>query len=346
MTLGIISTPRFAEHTPPPGHAERPERADVLDVVAARWRDAGAIVREPGLATREDLERAHEPGYLEALAATAGHARMLDPDTFTSPESWEIARLAAGAALDATRLVLDGAVPRAAALVRPPGHHATAERAMGFCLLNNVAIAAADALARGVPRVAVVDFDVHHGNGTQAIFEADPRVLYISTHQWPLYPGTGAADEVGVGDGVGTTVNVPLPSGCVDEDYDCVWRALVLPVLSAFDPGLILVSAGFDAHQYDPLAGMRLTGHGFAALTRGLAGVADACCGGRMVLVTEGGYHLQALAASLHASLGAMAGVDVPSGDERPAADPEVSDLARAMLARAVAVQRPFWRGL
>lgn len=346
MTLGIVTTPRFAEHTPPPGHAERPERADVLDVVAARWREAGALVREPRLASREELERVHTPGYLETLAATAGHARMLDSDTFTSPESWEIARLAAGAALDATRLVLDGAVTRAAALVRPPGHHALADRAMGFCLLNNVAIAAADALARGVPKVAIVDFDVHHGNGTQAIFETDPRVLFISTHQWPLYPGTGAADDVGVGDAAGTTVNVPLPSGCVYEDYARVWRALVLPVLSAFGPGLILVSAGFDAHQYDPLAGMRLTEPGFAALTRDLAKVTEACCSGRLVLVTEGGYHLQALAASLHASLGALAGVEVLAGGETPAADPEVSDLAGAMLARALAVQRPFWRGL
>lgn len=346
MNLAIASTPRFVEHTPPPGHPERPERAEVMDVVAARWRDQGATLLVPGLATAEELGRVHEAAYLDSLAATAGRARMLDPDTFTSPESWEIARLAAGAALAATRLVLDGDVSRAAALVRPPGHHATSSRAMGFCLLNNVAVAAAEALARGVPRVAVVDVDVHHGNGTQAIFEADPRVLYVSTHQWPLYPGTGAVDETGTGDGAGKTVNVPLPAGCTDEDYEHAYGGLIVPVLQQFEPGIILLSAGFDAHQCDPLAGMRLTERGFASLTAHLVRVADECCGGRLVMVTEGGYDLGALASSLNVTLGVMAGVDVPVLTERPEPDPDVSDLARAMVARAAAVQRPFWRGL
>jgi acetoin utilization deacetylase AcuC-like enzyme len=212
-----------------------------------------------------------------------------------------------------------------------------------------VAVAAAEALARGVARVAIVDIDVHHGNGTQAIFEADPRVLYVSTHQWPLYPGTGAMDEVGVGDGAGRTVNVPLPGGCVNEDYEYAFRAVVLPVLHEFAPGLVLVSAGFDAHELDPLASMRVTEPGFASMMRHLAAVADSCGEGRLVLVTEGGYDLQAFASSLHASIGAMAGADVLADvnpSEAPSADADVSARARAVVAGVRAAQAPFWRGL
>jgi acetoin utilization deacetylase AcuC-like enzyme len=272
---------------------------------------------------------------------------MLDADTFTSPESWDIARLAAGAVVLAGRTVMAGETTRAAALVRPPGHHALPDRAMGFCLLNNVAIAAADLIDSGVPRVAIVDIDVHHGNGTQAIFARRPDVLYVSLHQWPFYPGTGAVEEVGIGDGAGRTVNVPLPAWCVDQDYELAFTQVVVPILRAFEPAVIFMSAGFDAHERDPLAKMRLTEAGFGAMTRHLVGVADACCAGRLVLATEGGYELAAFASSLDASLAEMAGLEIPwPACEAPEPDPETTLAVRAMVNRVRRVQSAFWRGL
>ena len=199
------------------------------------------------------------------MAATAGQAVMLDPDTFTSPDSYDIARLAAGATVQAAEHAVAEREP-AFALVRPPGHHAEPDRAMGFCLFNNVAVAAAAMLARGLERIAIVDIDVHHGNGTQAMFYEEPRVLYVSTHQFPFYPGTGAADEIGAGDGRGFTVNVPMEAGSTDADYALVHRDIVGPVLDEFRPELVLVSAGYDAHERDPLASMRMTTEGYGAM--------------------------------------------------------------------------------
>src|SRR3954454_21401225 len=211
----------------------------------------------PRAATAEQLARVHDTDYLRRIAATAGKSMALDPDTYTSPESHEIALLAAGAAIGAVERVMGGSHDAAVAMVRPPGHHAERNRAMGFCLYNNVAVAAAHARAQGAAKVAIVDYDVHHGNGTQHIFEADPHVLYISTHQFPYYPGTGAADEIGRDAGKGFTVNVPLEVGAVDEDYELVFSAGGTPVVRQFEPDLTLVSAGFDAHERDPLGGMR-----------------------------------------------------------------------------------------
>ncbi|HET7619936.1 MAG TPA: histone deacetylase, partial [Vicinamibacterales bacterium] len=257
----LITSPRFEEHTTPPGHPERPDRAHVFDAVAARWRERGGRTVAPRPATVEELARVHDETYIESIQKTTARAVALDPDTFTSPESYEIARLAAGAAVQAVEYALDRGEP-AFALVRPPGHHAERDRAMGFCLFNNAAVAAAAALARGLSRVAIADIDVHHGNGTQWIFYDEPRVLYVSTHQYPFYPGTGAAGEVGRGAGEGCTVNVPLEAGASDQDYGRVYAALAA-VIGAYAPELLIVSAGFDAHEADPLASMRMTAAGY-----------------------------------------------------------------------------------
>jgi acetoin utilization deacetylase AcuC-like enzyme len=312
-----------------------------MDVVADRWRARGIDVIAPRPATREQLLRVHDGEYLRRIAETAGRAVKLDPDTFTSPESHEIALLGAGAAVDAVERVMRGSHHTALALIRPPGHHAERDRAMGFCLFNNVAVAAAHARAGGAARVAIVDYDVHHGNGTQHIFEADPDVLYVSTHQFPYYPGTGAADEVGVGAGRGFTVNLPLEVGAVDEDYQAVFSAVVVPVLKQFAPDLLMVSAGFDAHERDPLGGMRLSTDAFAAMTMELRRVADECCGGRMVVVSEGGYDLHAFSASLDAV------TETLSGPARPARWPisgPASDRGRSAVDATTRALATFWR--
>lgn len=300
MPLTIFTSDRFADHLNPPGHPERFERAEVMRVVAQECRASGSTVVEPVPAQEEQICRVHDDEYVAFIRETAGRATALDLDTYTSPDTFEVARLAAGAAIGAVDHVLDSqSGARGLAIVRPPGHHAERKRAMGFCVFNNVAVAAAHARAGGVQRVAIVDYDVHHGNGTQRSFYGDPAVLFVSSHQFPFYPGTGAAREVGQGAGQGFTVNLPLEAGSSDADYALVYREVVLPVLRQFDPELILISAGFDAHEDDPLGGMRLTTGQFGRLTGLLAGVADECCRGRLVAVTEGGYDLPALAASL-----------------------------------------------
>ena len=340
MSLILIHSDRFVEHVTPPGHPERPERAEVMDVVAATWRDRGGEVVAPREATREQLARVHDESYLNRIEATNGRAVALDPDTYTSPESYEIALLAAGAAIDAVERVVGGSHSSAFALVRPPGHHAERDRAMGFCLFNNVAIAARHAQSLGAARIAIVDYDVHHGNGTQHMFEDDPAVLYVSTHQYPYYPGTGAAEEIGTGPGAGATVNLPLEAGATDDDYRVAFEDVVLPVIRQFRPDLLLVSAGFDAHERDPLAAMRLTTGAFGAMTGALRGAAEECCDGRIALVTEGGYDLRALAASLNAAVSALAG----ACEARWPASGIESDRGRRAVAAARAALQQHWQ--
>lgn len=301
MPLVVITSPRFEEHTTPPGHPERPERAQAMLAAAERWRARGGEVREPVPASREQLARVHTSDYLDLIDSVEGRPAQLDPDTYTSPESVEIARLAAGAAIEAAELARAGAP--AFALVRPPGHHAEADKAMGFCLFNNVAVAAAHLLATGTSKVAIVDIDVHHGNGTQWSFYGDPRVLFISTHQFPFYPGTGATEETGSGEGKGFTLNIPLPAGAGDDEYDRVYGDTVQPALEAFAPEVLLISAGFDTWIHDPLAGMRVTREGFVRIFRRLRAAAEATCGSRVMLVSEGGYDLAGLEAGIDAAL-------------------------------------------
>jgi acetoin utilization deacetylase AcuC-like enzyme len=340
MSLILVSSARFAEHRTPPGHPERPERAEVMDVIADRWRRQGGEVVAPGAATHEQLARVHDGEYLRRISETAGRVVALDPDTYTSPETHEIALIAAGAAIDAVEHVMRGSDGTALALVRPPGHHAERSRAMGFCLFNNVAVAAAHARSLGAQRVAIVDYDVHHGNGTQHAFESNPSVLYASVHQFPFYPGTGAASEIGVASGGGYTVNLPLEPGAVSEDYRVVFAEVVLPVLRQFKPDLVLVSAGFDAHERDPLANMRLTTEAFAAMTMELRAVAAECCDGRLVLVTEGGYDLHALGACLDAVVETLAG---PIGPANWPTSDAASPRGRASAGATKRALQPFW---
>jgi acetoin utilization deacetylase AcuC-like enzyme len=319
VSLTIFTSPHFADHLTPPGHPERVERFEVMQVVASEFAKRGGHVESPRSVMDAEITRIHDADYLTSIKETAGRAVALDPDTFTSPGTFSAAYLAAGAAVTAVEHVLDSdAGTRALAMVRPPGHHAERNRAMGFCLFNNIAIAAASARARGLSRVAVVDYDVHHGNGTQWSFYADPSVLFISSHQYPYYPGTGAAGDVGSGAGAGFTVNLPLSAGATDADYELVYTRIALPILKQFRPELILISAGFDAHMNDPLAGMRVTSEYFGHLTAAIAAVADECCKGRLIAVTEGGYDLAALGESLRASIRALdgdtKGLAAPSG--------------------------------
>ena len=342
MSVILIHSDRFAEHQTPPGHPERPERAEVMDAVAARGRERGAEIVAPRAATTEQLARVHDREHIRRISETSVKAAQFDPDTYTSPESYEVARLAAGAAIDAVERVMGDSHKAAVALVRPPGHHAERDRAMGFCLFNNVAVAAAHARAQGAAKVAIVDYDVHHGNGTQHIFETDPHVLYISTHQFPYYPGTGAADEVGREAGKGFTVNVPLEVGAVDEDFQVAFSKVVLPVLRQFEPDLIIVSAGVDAHERDPLGGMRLSTAAFGAMTRDLRAVAEECCHGRILSVIEGGYDLEALSASLDAIIEAHATPASAASRVWPTSGVH-SDRGSRAVQTVREVLRPYW---
>jgi acetoin utilization deacetylase AcuC-like enzyme len=302
MPLTLISSERFVDHVTPVGHPERPERAEVFNRVAEEFKARGGRVIEPRSATDADLARVHTRAHIDAIVSARGRATMIDEDTFTSPQSEAIARLAAGAVITGVDQVLDGPDrSRALVLVRPPGHHAERDRAMGFCLYNNIAVGAAYARSRGCARVAIVDYDVHHGNGTQWIFYEDPSVLFVSSHQFPFYPGTGAASEIGTGAGEGFTLNIPLAAGAMDDEIEQRYAQQVMPALREFKPDLVMISAGFDAHELDPLGQLRMTTDGFRRLTLALFAEADALCGGRVVVVTEGGYDLGAVSQCLTA---------------------------------------------
>ena len=291
-------------HDAGPGHPESPSRLHaVLEALSSDRFSALDRIEAPRV-SREQLARVHASGLIDEVFTSApqeGYVR-LDPDTAMSAHSLEAAQRAAGAVCAAVDALIDGKCARAFCAVRPPGHHATRDTAMGFCLFNNVAVGAAHALARGIERVAIVDFDVHHGNGTQDIFWNDPRVLYASTHQWPLYPGTGRPEETGAGN----IVNVPLPRGAAGAEFRAAFNAIILPRLRAFAPQLLLISAGFDAHRLDPLADLNLVADDYAWATRELVTIAHDSADGRVISSLEGGYSLQALRESVAAHVNAL----------------------------------------
>jgi acetoin utilization deacetylase AcuC-like enzyme len=309
----------FLQHDPGPGHPESRARLRALMDDFVAHPVLGVDSRSPRPATDDEILAVHDVGYLGALRATAGRTVRLDADTVASPASFEAARLAAGATVGAVEAVWRGEATNAFVAARPPGHHAEQAQAMGFCLLNNVAIAAEAARRLGAERVMILDWDVHHGNGTQHLFEERRDVLFLSSHQYPFYPGTGAPEEIGRGEGAGFTVNCALPAGQDDGDYGAVFHDLFLPVGQAFAPDLVIVSAGFDAHAADPLAEMRATERGFASMASAVRQLAESCCQGRLVLVLEGGYDLGALAGSVRACLEVLTGArdDFPRGGDR-----------------------------
>ncbi|MDA0364961.1 MAG: histone deacetylase, partial [Chloroflexi bacterium] len=296
LPVGFVTHPSFLDHASP-GHPERPDR---LAAILAHLDATGLSARMRPLAARDatdaELLAVHSPALLATVAHAPDEGGWIDADTYVNAHSPEIARRAAGATLAALEAVLAGDVGSAFAAVRPPGHHATDNAAMGFCLYNHVAIAAAAALRAGVPRVAILDWDVHHGNGTQAIFDADPRVFYASTHAYPFYPGTGHFRERGTGAAVGTKLNVPLPAGSGDEAFEEAYRRFILPALTAFEPDLMLISSGWDAHARDPLAPLNVTTAGYTRVARAALTAARSLCDGRVVVALEGGYDTHALA--------------------------------------------------
>jgi acetoin utilization deacetylase AcuC-like enzyme len=340
-TVLVLTDERMRLHDAGAGHPERPAR---LEAIEAELRRAPidhvtSAKQQSSRADREAILRIHDEEYVSFIDSLRGRTARLDADTAVSPASVEAAYLAAGTAIAAVDAVMRGEASSAFALVRPPGHHAERDRAMGFCLFNNIAIAAAHAIEQyHLQRVLIVDWDVHHGNGTQHMFEDRRDVLFISTHQWPLWPGSGAASEHGRGIGEGLTVNLPLPAGFDDAGYIALFERVVVPIADQHRPQLVLVSAGFDAHAHDPLANMAMSERGFARLCGMMCDVAARHSDGRIALVLEGGYDLTALALSVRACAKTLAGHRVMDGIARPdAASTQIID-------RLIAQQRPFWR--
>ncbi|MEL6773192.1 MAG: histone deacetylase family protein [Pseudomonadota bacterium] len=305
MTVMIFNHASSHQHVTPPGHPERVARIQTVDAVLSSAEYDGLVRREAPAAADDALARAHDANYVARIVATAPSAGSvpLDPDTHMSPGSLTAARHAAGSNIAAVDAVMAGETQAAFCAVRPCGHHAERDRAMGFCLFNNVAVGAHHALnAHGLERVAIIDFDVHHGNGTQDIFYDDPRVLFVSSHQMPLYPGTGAPHETGVGN----ILNVPLDAMTGGAAMRAAYQGTILPQLRAFAPELVMISAGFDAHTNDPLAGLNWLDSDFGWVTREICAVAADVAGGRVVSTLEGGYDLDGLADSLRAHLDAL----------------------------------------
>jgi acetoin utilization deacetylase AcuC-like enzyme len=333
----LLTDPLFLKHDPGEDHPERPARlVHILDLLERKpvW---GIERRVPRPATEEELAAVHTSRLREYLKGLRGRHEVVDPDTLTSPDSYDAAVLAAGASVQAVEEVMSGRASNAFALVRPPGHHAEPDKAMGFCLFNNVAIAAEAARRQGAERVLILDWDVHHGNGTQAAFWKRRDVLYMSVHQYPYYPDTGAPHDVGEGPGEGYTLNCGLPGGSTDADYGAIYQDLFLPVAQAYKPDVVLVSAGFDAHHRDPIGGMVLTERGFAAMCTDMLELARSVCGGKLVLFLEGGYSLEGLSRSVHCC------VEVMAGEAKESFPGGVSREAAAALRSSREALRPYW---
>ncbi|MFH0822072.1 MAG: histone deacetylase [Pseudomonadota bacterium] len=344
---GIVKDAVFLKHDMGPYHPENPRRLEVIyEAIAALNADLLLTDIPTRVAQLDEIAAVHTSRHVERIAGTAGiPSTFFDADTSACADTWDAASRAVGGLLNLLDAVVKGDVRNGFAFVRPPGHHAERGRAMGFCFFNNIALAARYAIARlGLDRVAIVDWDLHHGNGTQHAFYDDPAVLFISTHQYPHYPGTGRLRETGEGPGEGYTVNIPLEAGADDKDYLAAFHMIVAPVVEAFRPDLILVSAGFDAHRRDPLGGMKLTADGYGQLTEVLMHLAAEFCSGRLVLTLEGGYDPNALQESVVRVLTGLASYDPERSDVplRPGLE-DLNPRTARVLREVLAVQRQYW---
>jgi acetoin utilization deacetylase AcuC-like enzyme len=344
---GIVRDDVFLRHDMGRYHPENPRRLEVIYSVVDRLRDDLNLVEIPVRSAEiAEIARNHSPEYVEKIAATAGkRSTYLDPDTSTSADSWDAASKAVGGLLNLVDAVVRGEVRNGFGLVRPPGHHAEWDRAMGFCLFNNIALAARHALAEhGMERIAIVDWDLHHGNGTQHSFYDDPRVLFISTHQYPHYPGTGSIEETGKGKGEGFTVNVPLGPGAGDEEFVAIVQSVVVPVLRSYKPEFVLLSAGFDAHARDPLGALGITEQGYGDMLKLLMDAAGEVCSERLILTLEGGYDLDALASSVGVVLSTLARYNGDEAARVPIPDEEnLHPRARRILAEVRSSVANHW---
>lgn len=331
----IIYDPQFLNHVPSPFHVERPDRLRAIVERLERENLLGDVVG-PTPATIDEVRRVHRPSYVEFFQKLG--EGFLDPETAVRPMTFDIAMLAAGAVLEATRGAVREGRP-ALALVRPPGHHAGPDYGGGFCYLNNVAVAAADQANRGL-RVAILDFDAHHGNGTRDIFADRTEVLYVSTHEYGIYPGTGPAEDVGEGEGRGFTVNIPFRAGCGDASYRSAWDALIAPIVEQFRPDVMLVSLGVDAHYRDPLTSLTLSSPAYVDLVAGSAELARNQCGSRFVVALEGGYHLDALSEVITGCVGRIRGRPV---DLRLTEALDSAVRGRAAIEQTLQAHRDFW---
>ncbi len=344
---GIVKDLKYLDHITGLGHPDSRKRLETLyEMIEEPDMDGCLESIRPRPAEKEEILMNHSAEYLEQVAATDGiEQSSLSADTHTSAGSYQAALLAAGGMFKAVEAVVSGKKKRIFCLQRPPGHHAERGRAMGFCIFNNAALAAHYARnALGLKRVLIVDWDVHHGNGTQHSFECDPSVLFFSTHQFPHYPGTGLITETGLGKGEGYTINVALGKGYGDAEYAAIFERLLKPVAMEFGPEIVIVSAGFDIHKADPLGGMKVGTDGFAVLTRSVMNIADQCCSGRIVFTLEGGYNLGVLRSSVKAVLKEMTG-QTASDPERTAAGAKKKKMDY-VLKRCLHVHRNFWKCL
>ncbi len=341
--VGIVYHADYLIHT----QGQHPERKERLEHIITALDDSNMMENimmiEPEPAEVEEISMIHDSSYIRSIEEACHSGKsFLDMDTYIVPESYRVALLSAGGALTGMRMVMANNPQKIFVLNRPPGHHAERNRAMGFCLFNNVAIAAAVARREyGLKRIAIVDWDVHHGNGTQHSFEEDPEVLFISTHQSPAYPGTGNIQEVGKGNGVGFTVNIPLPAGCGDQEYALFFDHLILPVIDQYKPELLIISAGHDAYHRDPLASMSLTHSGYYYMSEVLTAAAERWTGGKVLLCLEGGYHLQGQAGAVLQVLNAMGKWDLPITEQSP--DLEPGRHVRQRFEEVLSIQKKYW---
>jgi acetoin utilization deacetylase AcuC-like enzyme len=340
MITGIVTDPRYLDHNRGAGHIEGPERLEaVYEMIAAGLPFPYEHI-EPRAASREEIEYVHAHEYVDFLSLTAGRPYVsLDPDTSMTARSFDCALLAAGGAMKAADMIMEGRIRNGFALVRPPGHHAETNHAQGFCIFNNIAIVAEHLLRNhGLRRILIADWDVHHGNGTQNSFFLRRDVLFFSTHRYPFYPGSGYWPEIGAGEGEGFTVNVPLTAGKGDEDYVFIYRNVLEPIAAAYQPDFILVSAGFDIDRDDPLGGMNVTSAGFGALAAELLIMAEKSCRGRILFVLEGGYGLEGLAEGVKQVLLRLSGTGTPLSVKAL-----ISEAVRNEIAPVFEIHRKYW---